>query len=107
MTDLPAAPYYAVIFRSELSADTTGYAAAAERMETLASQQPGYLGICSVRDGSIGVTISYWQSAADIAHWRTQTEHLLAQQTGRDRWYAQYTVEVSRVERCYGFASDN
>ena len=54
-------------------ADAEGYAEAAERMLELAAQQPGYLGVESVRgaDG-IGITISYWRSENDILAWKHQ-----------------------------------
>ncbi|MCZ2970016.1 hypothetical protein NYY93_23695 [Acinetobacter baumannii] len=38
-------PYYAVIFTSNLSNDTTDYNTVAEEMEKLAKQQPGFLGV--------------------------------------------------------------
>lgn len=107
MSDLPVPPYYAVIFTSELVADATGYAAAAQRMEALASKQPGYLGIHSAREGGHGITVSYWRDEAAIRGWREQAEHLMTQQAGRSKWYERYTVEVSRVERCYAFTRED
>ena len=52
--------YYAVIFTSHLSNDTTDYSVASDKMEELAKQQPGFLGVESARDHSgLGITISY------------------------------------------------
>ena len=42
-----APPYYAVIFISEKKNDIYDYAAMADKMEQLAKNQPGYLGIKS------------------------------------------------------------
>lgn len=97
----PEPPYYAVIFTSLRSDGDDGYAAMAERMDALARQQPGYLGIESAREG-VGITVSYWRDLASIRAWKAQAEHLVAQQHGRARWYRDYRVRVAKVERVYG-----
>ena len=102
--ELPAPPYYAVVFSSVRSAqDAAGYAQAAERMLELASQQPGYLGVESARgaDG-FGITVSYWDSEASIAAWKRQAEHAATRAHGRNHWYDHFEVRVSKVERAYG-----
>ncbi len=98
----PQPPYVAVIFTS-LLADDDGYAAMAERMEELGSEQPGYLGIESVRDG-LGITVSYWSTETDAAAWKQVAEHLGAQRLGRAQWYRAYRVRVAVVQRDYGMA---
>lgn len=95
-------PYYAVIFTSLRTPTESGYDETSARMIDLAAQQPGFLGVESVRDG-LGITISYWRDEASIAAWRREAEHREAQRTGRDRWYEQYRVQVAWVERAYGF----
>jgi heme-degrading monooxygenase HmoA len=99
-------PYYAVIFTSRrTAADAAGYEAMAERMLELASQQPGFLGVESARgDDGLGITVSYWESEAAISAWREDAEHRLAQQHGRQRWYAWFALRVCRVERAWEFA---
>lgn len=94
-------PYYAVIFTSVRDArPDDGYAAAADRMEELARQQPGFLGVESARgpDG-LGITVSYWRTEADVRAWGRHAEHLLAQRAGRDRWYERFALRVARVEQ--------
>ena len=98
----PIAPYYAVIFTSLRTEGDNGYARMAEAMEKLASTQPGFLGIESARDG-LGITVSYWDSLESIAAWKQNARHLLAQQRGREAWYASFKVRICRVERDYGF----
>ncbi len=100
----PSPPYFAVIFTSLHSADTAGYAETARRMEALASAQPGFLGIETVREGERGITVSYWRSERDIARWKAELEHAQAQRRGRKRWYRRYSVRVVRVIRAYDFA---
>jgi uncharacterized protein (DUF952 family)/heme-degrading monooxygenase HmoA len=101
--------YTAVVFSSqrptgERSADD-GYPEIADRMEQLARQQPGFLGIESARgtDG-FGITVSYWASDADAAAWKQVCEHLEAQRLGRDRWYDAYHLRVATVEREYAWS---
>jgi heme-degrading monooxygenase HmoA len=93
----------AVIFVAQRTdADAEGYAAAAEAMVALAEQQPGYLGMDSVRDaGGLGITVSYWASDAHAKAWRDHGEHALIRDVGRDRWYAHYSLHVGEVTRSY------
>lgn len=99
----PAPPYYAVIFTSQRTEGDRGYADMAGRMVELAAQQPGYLGMDSVREaGGRGITVSYWRDEAAIMAWKRDTEHQQAQRDGRQTWYEDYQVRVARVERAYG-----
>jgi heme-degrading monooxygenase HmoA len=96
----PEPPYFAVIFTSQRTAVDDGYGAMGDRMVELASQQPGFLGVESVRDASgLGITVSYWASLEAIAAWRAHTEHRVAQAAGRRKWYEHFELRVSRVER--------
>jgi heme-degrading monooxygenase HmoA len=99
----PKPPYYAVIFTSQRSAEGAGYGETAGRMVELAAQQPGYLGIESVRDASgLGITVSYWESEEAIRSWKANSEHALAREQGRRTWYSHFELRVARVERAYG-----
>jgi heme-degrading monooxygenase HmoA len=100
----PKPPYYAVIFSSIMSNDTDGYGPMADQMEALVKEQPGYLGHESARN-AIGITVSYWDSVASIKNWKAVSEHLVAQQLGRDQFYAVYKTRICLVERDYGFDS--
>lgn len=102
--DLPEPPYYAVVFSSQRAGGggADGYAEMAERMVALAHDQPGFLGIESVRDpAGLGITVSYWRDEAAIVAWKRNTEHLVAQARGRHEWYAAFELRVARVERAY------
>ena len=94
---------YAVIFSSQRSTqDSAGYNHAANRMVELARQQPGFLGIESVRQADgLGITISYWKTLEDIQNWKQNSEHLSAQQQGREDWYTNYQVKICKIERQY------
>lgn len=104
IANTPTPPYYAVIFTSIRSSIDAGYAEMANRMVELASQQPGFLGAESARDG-VGITVSYWQDLASIAKWKAHAEHVLAQQSGREQWYQAYKTRIALVERDYQFAA--
>jgi heme-degrading monooxygenase HmoA len=94
----PEPPYYAVIFTSIRTEIDAGYGAMAQRMEALAAEQPGYLGVESAHEG-LGITVSYWRSLADIAHWKANIEHRLAQERGLKEWYRAFATRVAKVER--------
>ena len=103
LASTPQPPYYAVIFSSQRTeADPGGYAEAADRMLALASRQPGFLGVESVRgaDG-VGITVSYWESEAAIAAWKRNAEHAEVRKSGRLAWYEHFEVRVAKVERAY------
>jgi heme-degrading monooxygenase HmoA len=99
----PEPPYFTVIFTSQRTTADDGYDAMADHMVELASKQPGFLGVESVRDATgFGITVSYWASQEAIAAWRAHAQHRIAQETGRKKWYAHFETRVARVERAYG-----
>ena len=95
-------PYYAVIFTTISSENTHGYQEAAQRMEILAKQQKGFLGMESARS-EIGITVSYWQTLAAISAWKNNIEHTAVRELGREKWYKKYQLRICKVERAYGF----
>lgn len=104
MTDIaqtPEPPYYAVIFTNQRTEGDEGYGAMADRMVELAAEQPGFLGVESVRDG-LGITVSYWESLEAIKNWKQNAEHQEAQRLGHKKWYASFKLRIAKVERDYG-----
>ena len=69
----------------------------AEKMLALASRQPGFLGFESARNET-GISVSFWKDRQSIEDWRQQSDHRLAQQTGRSKWYRSYEIHIARVE---------
>lgn len=101
----PEPPYVAVLFTSVRSGDDRGYAVMSERMFELAARQPGYLGVETAHDPTddgAAITVSYWVDEDAARAWKQVAEHLVAQQRGRDVWYADYRVRVAVVRREYG-----
>ena len=101
IAETPEPPYVAVVFTSLRTDGDNGYAAMSARMDALAAEQPGYLGIEAARDG-LGITVSYWADEASAQAWKQVAEHVVAQQRGRETWYADYRVRVALVHRDYG-----
>ena len=103
----PKPPYYAVIFSStRKKVDLEAYNKMAILMDTLAKEQPGFLGMESARS-DVGITVSYWKDLESIKLWKQHSEHRIAQEKGRTFWYQEYKLRIAKVERDYGFKSDN
>jgi heme-degrading monooxygenase HmoA len=100
----PEPPYWAVIFTSIRDEADDGYGPLSDRMNELASQQPGFLGIESTRgaDG-LGITVSYWASEETMRAWRANAEHSVARRKGREGFYRAWVTRVCKVERAYAF----
>lgn len=96
-------PYYAVIFASERTEGDRGYSQMATKMVELASAQQGFLGMESARDSQLGITVSYWKTVEDIAAWKVNAAHQVAQQRGKEEWYSKFALRVCKVERQYIF----
>jgi heme-degrading monooxygenase HmoA len=101
----PAPPYYAVIFTSLRTDTDAGYEEMAQEMVRLAAIQPGYLGHESARSG-LGITISYWESLEAIRAWKVNSDHLIAQKYGREKWYSAFKTRIALVERDYGLNAE-
>jgi len=98
----PEPPYYAVIFTSVRTGIEDGYGSTSDEMVELAAEQDGFLGVESARN-EIGITVSYWQNLEAIKNWKANTQHLLAQKYGREKWYEKYKVRICKIERDYEF----
>lgn len=97
----PQPPYYVVIFTSLRTPGDNGYSDMANKMVQLATEQPGFLGIESAREG-LGITVSYWLDLESIKQWKANAEHLVAQKRGREQWYSSFKTRIAKVERDYG-----
>lgn len=101
LAQTPRPPYPAIIFTSLRTNGDHGYAAKTEKMEALAVEQPGYLGIEST-GAALGITVCYWVDGSAAAAWKQVAEHLIAQRRGREAWYAEHQVRIATVFRSYG-----
>lgn len=93
-------PNFVVVFVSDRTDGDQGYAEMAGHMADSVAKFDGYLGAESVRDASgHGITVSYWRSLDDIARWKADAEHLVAQRLGKEAWYTNFRLTVARVEK--------
>lgn len=93
------------IFRSRLRPDhQEEYGQVAERMHQLATAMPGFVSF-NTFTASDGERVSLVEFASEETHdaWRNHPEHRAAQQLGREKFYAEYRIQVCAVERDYGF----
>jgi len=98
----PTPPYYAVIFTSLKTGEDSGYAEMAYSMAKLVTHQQGYLDHESARP-EVGIMVSYWESLEAIEGWKNQVAHRIAQEKGKEQWYASFGIRVCLVQREYGF----
>jgi heme-degrading monooxygenase HmoA len=68
----------------------------------LAHEQPGCLGAETARgEDGLGLTVAYFTDEAAILAWKRNSQHLVAQRLGKERWYSHYELRVAKVERAY------
>lgn len=89
------------VFRSRLKADAEpDYGEWAARMSQLASTMPGYVSHKGfVAPDGERVTIIEFESEEAQRAWSRHPDHLVAQKRGRNDFYAEYRLQVCRVER--------
>jgi len=86
---------FLVVFRNRKRADidAPAYTADAERMEALASAQPGFISFKSyvAEDGEV-IALSEWADAEAARAWGSQPDHAQTQARGRSDYYQDYTL---------------
>ena len=92
---------YAVIFTAEINKLDQDYSDTASRMRELAKSKYGCIEFTAVTEGNREIAISYWDSKEQIAAWKRDPEHQLAQELGRSKWYKSYKVQIVRIDREY------
>lgn len=92
---------FVVIFRARTRTLDDEYFRVASRMRELALSHFGCLEFQALTEGQDEVALSYWPDEESIRAWKSHSEHLLAQQLGRERWYESYVVQVAQITREY------
>ena len=89
-----------VLFRSKLVDSPDGYDEMSEEMEALAKTMPGFIDVKGYRaDDGERLTVVRWETEETMRQWREHARHRVAQQMGREKWYAYYKMEVAEVVR--------
>lgn len=73
---------HVVIFQAVVKELDEEYSRTAARMRELAIGSFGCVRFESVQEGDREITLSYWNSEADIVAWRGHPEHRQAQEQG-------------------------
>lgn len=92
---------YAVIFKATTNKLDKEYFSMAKRMRDLAMKEYGCREFTAVTEGSEEIAISYWESLEQIKAWKQNSEHLVAQELGKSKWYSDYSVEIVKVISAY------
>lgn len=96
---------YAVIFEVEInSGGKESYLAIAARLKEILVKMPGFISIerfeSLVKEGKL-LSLSFWENMDSIDAWKTNLEHIQAQQKGRESIFKDYRIRVAKVERDY------
>jgi heme-degrading monooxygenase HmoA len=85
--------------------DRTAYEALNARMYELVQRIPGFAGVTGYGGDGEDIGVVRFDSLESLRAWREHPEHVVAQQRGRDEFYASYTIEVCEVVRAYELAA--
>jgi heme-degrading monooxygenase HmoA len=97
-----------IVFRSRLRPGVENeIVKMGQRMFELASSMPGFLSYKDfVAEDGENVSIVEFDSLETLAAWRDHAEHKVAQQQGREKFFAAYRIQVCTPVRAYEFAWD-
>jgi len=94
---------FAVIFRAKPGIQDEEYGKTVSRMRELAFDEYGCLDFIAVTEGDQEIAISYWENEESIKKWKSDSEHTIAQESGRSKWYKSYIVQVVEIKREYKY----
>ncbi len=95
------------VFRSRVRPEAHAeYQQWAKRMSEIARTMPGYVSHKRfVADDGEAVTIVEFESEEALRGWSRHADHLDAKRNGRERFYAEYRVQVCEVLRASAFTT--
>lgn len=96
------------VFRSRLRPEAADdYGPVAAEMDRLVATMPGLVDVktFTAADGE-RVTISTFADEESLAAWREHVDHRAAQRAGRDRFYAEYSIQVGETVRARSFTAE-
>lgn len=95
-----------VLFRSRLTEQAgEDYAAMDQRLSEMVRDAPGFVDVKSfTADDGERLTLVWWKDLETLRQWREVPIHRIAQETGREKWYRYYDMEVAEVVRESHFA---
>src|SRR5688500_338430 len=84
----------------------SAFAETATRMLELVSSIEGFLGMDYAEIEGGELLVARFESHEALAAWRTQPEHVIAQQLGREKFFAKYRIDVCEPVRSYDFDAE-
>ncbi|MCV6639056.1 antibiotic biosynthesis monooxygenase [Candidatus Albibeggiatoa sp. nov. NOAA] len=102
---------YAVIFEVEVNeAHKQDYLETAAKLRTQAEQAKGFISIerfeSLVNEGKL-LSLSFWETEADILAWKQNVDHTAAQKRGRETYFKDYRIRIANVERDYNMSNSH
>lgn len=94
---------YIVIFRAKPGTMDSDYSRTAATLRELAFASFGCIDFVSVTEGDNEIALSYWPDEESIRKWKAHSDHVIAQQLGREKWYESYIVQIAEIKREYKF----
>jgi len=98
-------PSLIILFRSKLTDQAReDYQAMNAELEILVRQNPGFVDVKSytAADGE-RLTVVWWRDETSLTEWRNLMRHREAQNTGRQKWYEYYNIDVATITRSRSF----
>ena len=92
---------YVVIFKAHIRTLDELYFATAQQLRDKALAHFNCQHFEALTEGKHEITLSYWNTLEDIRAWQQDAQHLVAQQLGKNQWYASFSVEICEVLRRY------
>ncbi|MGH9111958.1 MAG: antibiotic biosynthesis monooxygenase family protein, partial [Acidimicrobiales bacterium] len=93
------------VFRSRVRPEATAeYEDRSAEVRALATTMPGFVDVKSfTADDGERVTLVTFADAESQRAWREQADHRAAQRAGRDRYYAEYSLQVCECTKVRSF----
>src|SRR5688500_7200944 len=82
------------------------YEQSARRRLELGSSMEGFLGMDYAEIEGGELLVARFESHEALAAWRNQPEHVIAQQLGREKFFAKYRIDVCEPVRSYDFDAE-
>lgn len=92
---------YVVIFKVRIRTLDELYFSTAQQLRDKALTHFNCQHFEALTEGEHEIALSYWNTLEDIRAWQQDAQHLVAQQLGKNQWYASFSVEICEVLRRY------
>lgn len=92
---------YVAIFKARIRTLDELYFSTAQQLRDKALTHFNCQHFEALTEGEHEIALSYWNTLEDIRAWQQDAQHLVAQQLGKNQWYASFSVEICEVLRRY------